>query len=100
MEENMDSVIVNNQWSTGTKSSSATFKTPSHLLLNERREFEAYGYEAERRYNELCQQGRHQRCYFFRRFKARLNIALVFFSPDMTLKLCQLFIGVIIIRPP
>ncbi|KAL4234288.1 hypothetical protein ACF0H5_005939 [Mactra antiquata] len=86
LEENMDNVIVNNQWSFGTKSSTATFKTPSHLLLNEKREFEAYGYEAERRYSELCQQGRHQRCFFFRRFKARLNTAQQGVSASQTLK--------------
>ena len=68
----MDSVIMNGYWS-GLEKSVSTFKTPTHLLLNEKREFEAFGYEAEKRYTELYQQGRHQRCYFFRRFKTKLT---------------------------
>jgi hypothetical protein len=72
LDENMDSVIMNGHWN-GLEKSVATFKTPTHLLLNEKREFEAFGYEAEKRYSELYQQGRHQRCYFFRRFKTKLT---------------------------
>ncbi|XP_053402976.1 heat shock 70 kDa protein 12B-like [Mercenaria mercenaria] len=67
----MDSVIMNGHWN-GADKSVSTFKTPSHLLLNEKREFEAFGYEAEKRYLELYQQGRHLRCFFFKRFKTKL----------------------------
>lgn len=72
----MDSVILNGHW-TGRDKSVSTFKTPTHLLLNEKREFEAFGYEAERRYVELHQQGRHQRCFFFRRFRTKLAASQV-----------------------
>ncbi|WAR13249.1 HS12A-like protein [Mya arenaria] len=48
MDENMDSVIMNSPWTGPDKLS--TFKAPTHLLLNEKREFEAFGYEARKRH--------------------------------------------------
>lgn len=72
LEENLDNVIINNPWG-GLEKSVSTYKTPTYLLLNEKREFEAFGYEAEKRYAELHQQGRHQRCFFFRRFRTKLG---------------------------
>ena len=44
LDDNMDNVIVNSPWAAPDKT--ATFKTPTHLLLNEKREFEAFGYDS------------------------------------------------------
>jgi len=74
--ENFDNVIINNPWASLERGVS-TYKCPTHLLLNEKREFEAFGYEAEKRYAELFQQGRHQRCYYFKRFRTKLGSSQV-----------------------
>ncbi|XP_052233296.1 heat shock 70 kDa protein 12B-like [Dreissena polymorpha] len=71
MDEGMDNVIVNNPWSSADKSTT-TYKTPTQLLLNEKREFEAFGYEAQKRYAELHQQGRHERCFYFKKFRSKI----------------------------
>ncbi|XP_052233294.1 heat shock 70 kDa protein 12A-like [Dreissena polymorpha] len=49
-----------------------TLRTPSCLLLNEKKEFEAYGYDAERMYIELIKEGRDKTGYYFRRFRPKL----------------------------
>ena len=72
LEESAENVVLNPMWH-GPDKSINTHKTPTYLLLNEKREFEAFGYEAEKKYVELYHQGRHERCFFFRRFKSKLH---------------------------
>ena len=72
LEESAENVILNPLWH-GADKTISTYKTPTYMLLNEKREFEAFGYEAEKKYFELYQQGRHERCFFFRRFKTKLH---------------------------
>lgn len=55
-----------------TDKSLATLRTPSCLLLNDKKEFEAYGYEAEKMYSDLIKEGREKRWFYFRRFKPKL----------------------------
>ncbi|KAH3775204.1 hypothetical protein DPMN_176603, partial [Dreissena polymorpha] len=55
-----------------TDRSLETLRTPSCLLLNEKKEFEAYGYDAERMYIELIKEGRDKTGYYFRRFRPKL----------------------------
>jgi hypothetical protein len=50
-----------------------SLRTPSCLLLNEKKEFEAYGYEAEKLYLELVREGRQNKWFYFRRFKQKLT---------------------------
>ena len=52
-----------------------SWKTPSCVLLNSNTDLEGFGYAAENRYSELCQEADHLlgNWYFFRRFKINLN---------------------------
>ena len=72
IEESYENVILNPLWHNADKTIS-TYKTPTCLLLNEKRELEAFGYEAEKKYLELFHQGRHERCFFFRRYKTKIH---------------------------
>ncbi|KAH3833377.1 heat shock 70 kDa protein 12A-like isoform X2 [Dreissena polymorpha] len=47
-------------------------KTPTVLLLNEKQEFEAFGFAAEDKYSELAADEDHKKYFYFRRFKMRL----------------------------
>lgn len=55
-----------------TEKKLTSLRTPSCLLLNDKKEFEAYGYEAERLYLELAKEGRQNKYFYFRRFKPKL----------------------------
>jgi len=76
-----------------TDKSLATLRTPSCLLLNEKKEFEAYGYDAEKLYTELVKEKRETRCYYFRRFKPKLlNVQVKYtYYTDVTKHFLLLF---------
>ena len=58
-------------WPAVTKGFSS--KTPTVLLLNPEKGFEAFGYEAEERYSELALEDKHKNWYYFRLFKMKLH---------------------------
>ena len=64
-------IYANEDWTAGTKGFSK--KTPTVLLLNPEKGFEAFGYEAEEQYNELAAENEHKDWYYFRRFKMKLH---------------------------
>ncbi|XP_062619948.1 heat shock 70 kDa protein 12A-like [Saccostrea cucullata] len=49
-----------------------SFKAPTTVLLNEKKQFVAFGYEAEEQYAELAEEEEHEGHYYFRRFKMML----------------------------
>ena len=59
-------------WSDGTKQV-LSLKTPTALLLNGDLEIDSFGYEAERKYSNLCEENKHADWYFYRRFKMKLQ---------------------------
>ncbi|KAK3605681.1 hypothetical protein CHS0354_013478 [Potamilus streckersoni] len=56
----------------GGKINLSSLKTPTCLLLNEKQEIEAFGFQAEDRYANLCIDKENDKYYFFRRFKMKL----------------------------
>lgn len=64
-------VFVNENWTAGGQGFSR--KTPTCLLLSPKKEFCAFGYEAEDEYNTLSAKKDHKDYYFFRRFKMKLH---------------------------
>lgn len=65
-------IVMNPAW-LHTDKTLTSLRTPSSLLLNEKKEFEAYGYEAEKLYLELVREGRQNKWFYFRRFKPKLT---------------------------
>lgn len=61
-----------NNWSKVQTGIGLSFKTPSCILFNKNKEFEAFGYEAETRYTQLCNEASHYDWYYFRHFKMLL----------------------------
>lgn len=59
-------------WNDG-KIQVASMKTPSCLLLNSDGEIDSFGYEAERKFVDLCEDGEQLNWYFFKRFKMKLQ---------------------------
>ncbi|XP_052818417.1 heat shock 70 kDa protein 12A-like [Mya arenaria] len=64
-------IVMNQAW-LQTDRALETLRTPACLLLNEKKEFEAYGYEAEQAYGQLVKDGKQNRCFYFRRFRHKL----------------------------
>ncbi|CAC5422026.1 unnamed protein product [Mytilus coruscus] len=50
-----------------------TSKTPTSILLNQNKKFEAFGYEADDRYHALVDENLHHGWYYFKRFKMNLS---------------------------
>lgn len=70
-------------WSDGTKQV-LSLKTPTALLLNGDLEIDSFGYEAERKYSNLCEESKHMEWYFYRRFKMKLQnrgVSNLFYEP-------------------
>jgi len=57
-----------------------SFKTPTCVLLNYRKQFDSFGYEAENKYAELAEEENHEVWLFFCRFKMILHNNKVFWS--------------------
>ncbi|XP_045161274.1 heat shock 70 kDa protein 12A-like [Mercenaria mercenaria] len=66
-----DKVHANQAWFAGA-GTLASLKTPSCILLTPRKEFCAFGYEAETKFVSLAEEDEHHGWYFFRRFKMAL----------------------------
>ena len=59
------------QWNSGTL---VTEKTPTCALISpDGQTLEGFGYDAENKYKDLVEKGRHRGYYYFRRFKMSLN---------------------------
>ncbi|KAL3859667.1 hypothetical protein ACJMK2_009875 [Sinanodonta woodiana] len=59
----------------GGKKNLMSLKTPTILLLNEKKEIDSFGFEAEDKYSNLCMDGKNVNYYYFRRFKMKLQDA-------------------------
>ncbi|XP_056017396.1 heat shock 70 kDa protein 12A-like [Ostrea edulis] len=64
------SKVLTSNWTGGKV---VTLKTPTALLLNSDKEFQAFGYEAEDQYLDLARDEEHEDYYFFHRFKMILH---------------------------
>ena len=64
-------IYANEDWPAGNKGFSK--KTPTVLLLDPDKKFEAFGYEAEEMYNQLAADKEHKDWFYFRRFKMKLH---------------------------
>ncbi|XP_053400020.1 heat shock 70 kDa protein 12A-like [Mercenaria mercenaria] len=64
-------VYAQTKWVAGS-GALMSLKTPTILLLNKDKTFNAFGYEAENAYTELAEDGEHEDYYYFRRFKMML----------------------------
>ncbi|KAK3085775.1 hypothetical protein FSP39_008563 [Pinctada imbricata] len=67
-----DIVHAFTQWNAGGQCLISN-KTPTCLLLTAKKEFEAFGYEAENKYADLALDDLHSDRYFFRRYKMKLH---------------------------
>ncbi|XP_052722156.1 heat shock 70 kDa protein 12A-like isoform X2 [Crassostrea angulata] len=66
--------VMTNKWSGGDL---LTYKTPSALLLNPDQSFNSFGFDAEKRYASLTDDGKDcKKYFFFRRFKMILKSSL------------------------
>lgn len=58
-------------WKAGGKLMS--LKTPTCLLLDSKKDFDSFGYEAENKYAELVMDGEQDDFFYFHRFKMSLH---------------------------
>lgn len=61
-------IKANNSWFAGSMSL-VSLKAPTCVLLSPKRDFLAFGFEAEDKYSELALDDEHTDYYFFKRFK-------------------------------
>ncbi|XP_060574349.1 heat shock 70 kDa protein 12A-like [Ruditapes philippinarum] len=64
-------VTINQVWKTGSFTR-ISLKTPTILLLDNKKHFVAFGYEAEERYSEIVAEEGQNDYYYYRRFKMLL----------------------------
>lgn len=67
-------ILAHQIWNDGSKKV-ASNKTPTCLLLKSNGDIDSFGYEAERKFSDLCEdEDEDEKCwYFFRRFKMKLQ---------------------------
>ncbi|KAL4230003.1 hypothetical protein ACF0H5_010391 [Mactra antiquata] len=65
-------IQTNQAWHCSSGQSMVSMKTPTTVLLNPDKTFNAFGFEAEDKYFELAEEDKHKDYYFFRRFKMLL----------------------------
>ncbi|KAL4230004.1 Heat shock 70 kDa protein 12A [Mactra antiquata] len=65
-------IQTNLAWYCSSGQSLVSTKTPTSVLLNPDKTFNAFGFEAEDKYFELAEEDEHTDYYFFRRFKMLL----------------------------
>ncbi|XP_071141897.1 heat shock 70 kDa protein 12B-like [Mytilus edulis] len=65
-------ILANQAWNAGGRQL-LSLKTPTCLLLNSKKEFDSFGYEAENKYAELVMDGEQEDYYYFHRFKMSLH---------------------------
>ncbi|KAK3100172.1 hypothetical protein FSP39_015747 [Pinctada imbricata] len=59
-------------WIAGTQTLISP-KAPTTVLLDTKKQFHAFGYEAENKYSELVDEGKHKGWLYFSRFKMKLH---------------------------
>ncbi|XP_063413780.1 heat shock 70 kDa protein 12A-like [Mytilus trossulus] len=64
-------IKVNPKWESGGRWL-ISHKAPTTVLLNPKKEFHSFGYDAENKYSELSLDGEHHEWYYYRRFKMEL----------------------------
>lgn len=65
-------VITSGKWNTGSKDVLESLKTPTSLLLNKNNEVIEFGFEAEKIFKELVEDGNDKEYRYFRQFKMKL----------------------------
>lgn len=65
--------ITAGKWKTQSSELLESPKTPTALLLNASNKFEAFGYEAEKRFKELVEENKHTEYRYFHDFKMVLQ---------------------------
>lgn len=65
-------ITVDTKWVAGSMSL-ISLKAPTAVLFDENQKFHSFGFEAENQYSELAQDKKHEKWYFFQRFKMRLH---------------------------
>lgn len=74
--------IILGKWNSRSQNILESVKTPTSLLLNKENKVIEFGYEAERIFQQLIENGREKECRFFRQFKMILHNRKV--SQDVT----------------
>nr|XP_034301175.1 uncharacterized protein LOC117681324 isoform X4 [Crassostrea gigas] len=65
--------ITSGKWNTGSKNVLESLKTPTSLLLSKENEVIEFGFEAEKIFKELAEDGSDKEYRFFRQFKMLLH---------------------------
>jgi len=71
-KDNPLKISTNQNWVAGSRSL-VSLKAPTVVLFNSKKEFIAFGYNAEDQYSELALDNEHHDYYYFRRFKMALH---------------------------
>lgn len=69
--DNPSKVTTNHSWIAGSDKL-ISLKTPTCLLIDDKGDFNSFGYEAENKYATLAEDGQHHGWRLFRRFKMLL----------------------------
>lgn len=76
-----DSEVILQKWVPNTADKSdASLKTPTSLLLDDKNDFVAFGFDAEEKYKELVEDEKHEHFRFFKNFKMKLHREKLFES--------------------
>ncbi|XP_076111559.1 heat shock 70 kDa protein 12A-like [Mytilus galloprovincialis] len=65
-------IHANQAWNSGGRAL-LSLKTPTCLLLNDRKELDSFGYEAENKYADIVMDDEQDNYYYFHRFKMNLH---------------------------
>jgi hypothetical protein len=65
-------IHANQAWNSGGKAF-LSLKTPTCLLLDDKKQLVAFGYDAENRYADIVMDGEQDDYYYFHRFKMNLH---------------------------
>lgn len=76
LRETPDKIQTNLAWNAGSEKL-MSLKTPTCILLNSSKEFEAFGFQAENKYAQLADDEEHDGWLLFRKFKMILHNNLV-----------------------
>jgi len=68
----VEEIPTNAGWNAGTEKL-MSYKTPTCILLNSRKKFDSFGFEAENKYVYLAENHKHHGWMFFQRFKMTLH---------------------------
>lgn len=74
-----DSEVILQKWVSKTADElNASLKTPTSLLLDDKNDFVAFGFDAEEKYNGFVEDEKHEHFRFFKNFKMKLHREKVF----------------------